>query len=326
MPPGPDKMSLPQTPQDVWRELERLVGSPLDPELVAYLEERYWAWDVLHAANNGWKDYRRELRRLKEEYETLLRLKGAPPRPSRGRPGPEDRTVVALARLLALEASRRPDVQSFRRTYLGGRTLSLAEAEATLEGWSRQGRPTGEDLWVPSFKGEPAPDWEWVWEYGDGEADFQERRLPVTEGPLEELKALATRLLDRYPWTEASSVALVVSGLTPGVVAVRVRHVGGLHPLRLEAMSWVTGEELRAALQAFRADTPQLFRRHRMLSEKHLALALFAAERQGMKWREVMAEWNDAHPAWRYERLSNFTRDAHQAQRRLRSWAAPAGP
>jgi len=320
------KRSLPGTEEEVWRALEKRVG-PLDPDVVAYLEEERWPEEVLQQAEEGPAAYRRAMEELERKYRRVLQLKAAPPRPSHRRKGPEDNTLEALARLLALEASHRGDVRAFRRNYLGGGTLSLAEAEKLLLEWSRQGQPTGEVLWVPTTneeEEEPPEDWEWVLEFGV-EADFRERRLPVTQGPLKELKALAAHLLGRYPWTEAACVALVVCGITPGVVGVRVRYVGGLHPLQLEAMPWVTAKDLATALQGFRADTSQLFRRYRMLTEKHLALALFAAEGEGRKWRELWEEWNATHPAWSYGRLSNFIRDATQAQRRLRSWASP-GP
>ncbi len=56
----------------------------------------------------------------------------------------------------------------------------------------------------------------------------------------------------------------------------------------------------------------------RPLTEKHLRLALFAAERRPpAKWAPVMEAWNDKYPDWRYEKETLFARDATAAQNRI---------
>jgi hypothetical protein len=59
--------------------------------------------------------------------------------------------------------------------------------------------------------------------------------------------------------------------------------------------------------------------RIRSQSSKHLALAIFADQRQqeGETWEESMHRWNDDHPEWKYSRPSNFWRDADRAPKRF---------
>jgi hypothetical protein len=70
--------------------------------------------------------------------------------------------------------------------------------------------------------------------------------------------------------------------------------------------------------------------RHRDLSEKHLALAVFIAiQPLELSWPERMAQWNHlfASRGWGYSQVANFSHDCLQAQRRLlRSEAPIMGP
>jgi hypothetical protein len=57
--------------------------------------------------------------------------------------------------------------------------------------------------------------------------------------------------------------------------------------------------------------------RHRELSPKHAALALFSVtELRHEPLAARMAEWNRQHPEWHYSRESAFSWDMLQAQRR----------
>ena len=59
--------------------------------------------------------------------------------------------------------------------------------------------------------------------------------------------------------------------------------------------------------------------RYRPLSDKHLKLALFAAEhkKKGVTWGAVMALWNEEHPKEPYTQETVFARDCTVARRRL---------
>ena len=58
--------------------------------------------------------------------------------------------------------------------------------------------------------------------------------------------------------------------------------------------------------------------RHRELSEKHIVLAQFGAERQkGKTLAKSMEQWNERYPKWKYTTVTNFGRDMNKAQQRL---------
>lgn len=330
-------VTRPQHPAQVWERLERELGRPLERLVVEDMERMGFVKGLLQDSVTA-EEWREDWNYFKREYQRLERLvrkaregQAAGKRKAQARERPDDSTPVYVAKLLALGAQRQREVQAFRSRYLGGTTLPLAEAIALLEGWASAGERTGDTLWVPSLgEGEMPEDFEWVWEFlADEDAtSFEERRLPVTKGPLQELKELATRLLRAHPWTEASAVALVMSGLTPGLVVARVRYVGGLLPVAMEVMPWLRAREVAEAYAGFRADTPQLFPRLRLLTDKHRALALFWAQHPGIPWRKLAQMWNEAYPHWRYVRGGtgevdhrNFARDTRAAWQRLRQRA-----
>ncbi len=59
-------------------------------------------------------------------------------------------------------------------------------------------------------------------------------------------------------------------------------------------------------------------KKYRRLSEKHLRLVLFSLDRSPEEpLAQQMQGWNEAHPEWRYEHVTNFGRDRTQAQRRV---------
>jgi hypothetical protein len=325
-------MPRPRTREEVWVLVEEKLG-PLFPEVKEYMRGRGLVDHVLEAEDA--RDYADALKNLIREskrlQELLERMRGAEVLgPRRHQAGPrrgasEDLMPEHLPRLLAVEAERDGQVRDFRARYLNGRPLPLEEALALLDAWAGQGRRTGEMLWVPDLgEGEMTEDYEFIWLLGpETEVPPRERRLPVTEGPLQELKELVARLTRTYRWAEAEAVALVMSGVVPGLMVARVRYVGGEYPVVLEVMPWLRAHEVAEIYAAFRQEFPHLFARWRMLSEKMLALALFRAENPRAPWRRLVRMWNEARPQWRYltgqgePDHRTFARDAKKALERL---------
>jgi hypothetical protein len=160
------------------------------------------------------------------------------------------------------------------------------------------------------------------WELDGGE--WVAGRWPVLpRSALAELVELARALADRWRWDERDAVAFIVSGERPSWSPVSVRSFEPrVEPksttrIVLEVEPCVTPEELSAWWRQLRGE--MLERRWRPMGEKHLALARFAAERDGIgtTWVEDQAEWNRRHPDWRYDDRRAFHRDVRAAVERL---------
>jgi hypothetical protein len=150
------------------------------------------------------------------------------------------------------------------------------------------------------------------------------RQQYVKEGnAVERLLELVNHLVTSVPWTEAQASVFGLTGLTPLVLPLRgvakyYLRMPTLPRLVLELDPRMSQRELAAEYQ--KARTPMASDiRHRDLSEKHLALAVFGTLPEGRDGTLVqrMERWNAAHPEWAYRHTFIFSRDITRAQRRL---------
>ena len=249
----------------------------------------------------------------------------------------------ALSRLLALEAERNPEVMSFRARHLEGGLLGWEQVEewikerAQTDGGHSQYvemvLPAGATL-KPTLSGLVAESSALLRDLqieGGVKAQTLKYGLPGEKwvkvapvragGVLDELRKLADRLADSYSWTKDQATVFVLTKVTPYMVGIRVEtEIQTEHPaaskIRLEIDPVVAPQEVLKAYSELRQQV--LKGTYRPLREKHLKLAVFAAERRPpAKWAQVMRAWNDEHPEYEYEKETVFARDCTAAQRRL---------
>jgi hypothetical protein len=233
-------------------------------------------------------------------------------RGARSQPSARERRLLAISDLLAEDALQNGAVQDFRESVLGGGLLDWAEVEAWVKHQATEdGKPT------------PGPRGGFL-EYGLPDDNWCRRQPVAEQGVLGSLRALAARLAGLYRWQPAQATLFVLTDMIPFVSPLWAEM--DWH-LPFEAMSRITltvdpalsPREVADAYRKIRARF--LGPRYRALSEKHVALALFAARKPaGVTWREAMLSWNKANKADKkrvYSQETNFARDCTQALRRL---------
>src|SRR5438093_8403361 len=133
-----------RTSGDVRHALERRLKKPPDDEIWSHLEEDRWVREVIDALDvddaNGVFDG------LVEQYRRLERLRGPARRPVvHVREAEPDKRWEALARVIAAEANRFPQVRRFQRDVLGGRLLRPDEV---MDWMKEQARRYRRVIWI----------------------------------------------------------------------------------------------------------------------------------------------------------------------------------
>ena len=331
---------------EVRRLLDARLGLPLTGEEFAFLVLQGGVAEI-QAAAKGSTPAEALLGQATETVRNLRVSQGKPvgePARRAGEMAIDDRDRrYALSRLLALEAAREPEVVRFRETYLGGKVLAWEEIESWIKGQAdadgehslyievvvppeTQVKPTASGLMLESDV--PASE---LQTEGGVKARFLEhgvrdgkwvKRTPVRAGGvLDELRRLCERLAKSYTWTTDQACVFLLTGIDPYMVGVRLQtEVQSEHP----AASRVTMviDPVVAPLEVLErySELRQKLLKgtYRPLQEKHLKLAVFAAERRPpAKWSEVMQAWNEAHPEQAYAKETIFARDCTAAQNRL---------
>ena len=133
-------------------------------------------------------------------------------------------------------------------------------------------------------------------------------------------------LMKRFPWSAAQATMFVLTGHRPRISSVEVDfRLDETNPassrVTLVIDPVTTPDEVALRYKVVRDGI--LKQRTRAISEKHLRLAIFAAERpEDESWEEKRKTWNklysgSEYKGFRYEHRSNFIRDAHRARKRL---------
>jgi len=295
-------------------------------------------------------DKRRREAALRKAVETIRNLRAAQGMPVGEGPqevggmatGDRDRRY-AVSRLLAIEAGRAAEVVAFRERYLGGGVLAWENLGAWIAGQAAAQGPPSQyvEIVLPpgtTLKATLA---------GPGRRELDcagrgahrrrpQRQTPEVRSPggkwvqvapvragsvLDELRRLSQRLANDYSWKEDQATVFVLSGVTPLVAGIRLEtSVQTEHPAA-SRVTLVIDPLLspQAVLETYSELRHKVLEgSYRPLREKHLRLAVFAAERRPpAKWAEVMRAWNQENAGQRYSKVTVFARDCAAAQRRL---------
>lgn len=324
---------------DIRRFIERRLKKPI-PD---------WVWEYITAFEDV---YLRDIldgdaETLEEEIiprvKTLLKVSKSPavvqPNEKAGATElPPDRRLETLGRVVAAQASKDSEITRFREDILGGRLLKPEEAAQ----WIREMAAKEGHTVTISFD-VPAEDWrdallEKVQQFlasggnfipGMGErvttlafvsppSEWVEY-VPIRKGGvLHRLKKIARKLV----WSEPRAVLFILTGEVPPIpLATTGIEIGqGPYPrvprVKLNVAPHIKPDEVaklyaqaRRKLAAFSG-----VQKYQPLSEKTMALAVFAAGEDG-SWAEKMAKWNKKNPQWGYSDRRRFARDAKKALR-----------
>lgn len=284
----------------------------------------------------------------------------APPAPAAGgvrrhrRTKTQDARLAALSDLAAAMAAQRSDVVSFRAEILQGRLLSPQGIDAWIKRRAAPARlaavrlPPGTVVDPPGLLGldligggaettayrvSPAfrvseaerllpPDMIAFAVPGDSWV----RRAPVPfDGPLRTLYQLVESLTRDFPWQAAQATVFVLTGLTPMIASILFEpHVrpdaGAFSRLTITLDMSMTPREVASAYGRYRAAALGKTK-VRSLSQRSMALAVFAASRPGIDRSALLAAWNLAYPRWKFRpgkgrqsALFRFNRDLGRAE------------
>jgi hypothetical protein len=285
--------------------------------------------------------------------EGFARVAGAPSMGPKRRLPPRQH---AISLLIADEASREKSVIAFRESVLGDNLLQWSEVKGWIERLSAEevsGQiystalvtvpvPLGTEVEVdetgvyftPSLVLEHVPHAQASWgstilKYLPEGAEWQDVIKVCPGGVLDRLRRLSNMLADRYQWSESTATVFVLTGVPPLVDDVTSSEQRDLvRPVLSRIVLTVdpTVSPKRLAVLYSRWRTTALGPRYRPQTSKSLRLAVAAARgrNEGLSWRSCMREWNEKYaPEFgdkRYRDVSNFTRDALRALRRLLWW------
>lgn len=247
----------------------------------------------------------------------------------------------SLSKILAISATRRPEVQKFRQEVLGGKLLNPEEVQTWIE------QKAGESV-AEQVKKHPEINERVQFLSGDSKAERQaklarfnylrkleelyfdmiEYAVPHSgwvhctwigkTGEIGRLKQLASRLAKSYSWQEAQAVAFILTEKTPLYPTIRITHkISTSSPARITLDIWAR-LPVEMVAEVYRKARRQLIKgRDRKITKKHLELAIFAAENTRGTWAEKMRRWNNTYPGWEYEDWRPFARDCKAALNRV---------
>lgn len=307
---------------------DRQLRSAVDKRLSRPVDDHAWAlaseYGYVAEALDGAMDVAALARQVRHAV-ALLSGPGTPVEPVV--PKSERRTIGqtrdrAVSDLIAVHARTRPDVQTFRAANLRGDLLRLEDVEAWVLGQLPDDRPAGVNRWP-------------LLAYGtSGWRTIARTRVPPNTDA-GHLAPITQDLHRTFLWTEDQATAFVLTDSIPVVPAIRGTYTarGPLSVLSRITMTidpMATPREVMEAYSHQRQRAIGVGRKPKSLSKKHLALAVFAAERADDDWPELLRAWNKAAKdlaarnsesteKWTYRTagLGNFKRDALTARDRL---------
>ena len=207
--------------------------------------------------------------------------------------------MAAMAALAAEHASGDEEIRDFRERVLHrDGPMSSDEAEAYLE--------------LPKAKEPPrAP--------MAGHAELLQYRnerlfhdLHVWTGtPLDQLRLLALRLAQSYPWQPAEAAAFVLEGFIPRASPFLVNLPQTWHPTRprrerlvMEVDLWMPAS---VVLRAYREYQRKVLPGHnRPVGQKSIDLVNFVFRHRPATWQQLLDRWNNEHPVAPYPDYRRF--------------------
>jgi hypothetical protein len=251
---------------------------------------------------------------------------------------------VLLSGLAADHAAQQPAVIDFRKEVLSDRLLDPKEVEPWINGQAKLDGPASHwlgDVLVPSKH-----QFEFDAKIGrlmirpelkvsqlrcsaslqflDYAAlpDLWVRRVPTAAGGvLERLKHLGEDLIRSYDWEAAAATLFLLTGRIPLIQPIVLKFTWSTATFKRRVVELsvdpaVSPAELAKQYGVLRGKLIS-GRRVRSLSDKHLQLASFLAEKPDESWASRFHRWNKAFPKWKYVHASNFRRDALKARERV---------
>ena len=144
-------------------------------------------------------------------------------------------------------------------------------------------------------------------------------------GDLERLRTVSESLSRQFAWMEGQATLFVLTNMIPLVSFMRCGYRLNLRlpvasRIQLTIDPIVSPRQVAAEYEHMRGGLVNT--RYRNVSERHLHLAIFVAERpDGEIWAKGMGRWNKQwkkrKPKWIYEQVTNFGRDCNRAVERL---------
>lgn len=224
--------------------------------------------------------------------------------------------IEPLSRVIALRLSKEKEVQNFRNDILGGRLLSPEEVLPWIRSVAKEeGRETPHKLGTL---------WVYFWPYNN-------LRYPIqfkAEGVLCRLAGLAEQQKDFWP--EPAAIHFILTGQHYPVHRYITEYkIDGHYQIpwvSLRVHPSLSGDEVRTLYLEERNRLNKNwpgFTSPKGLTEKHLALAVFAVKQSG-SLASRLPEWNNVHPGWPYADSASargtFARDCRAAYERLTGW------
>jgi hypothetical protein len=356
--PRPERKVQRSRPGPARGEGDQSIRLLIDGELTEPLSDEEWGFLLLQGQVGQIRrvlgERARQTEQMTKAARTIRNLRATQGRPvvgesePAGRMGPsEGHRRYALSRLLALEADTDERVAGFRDAHLAGypdRTLpweeigdwiaARAEADGAATTFALVALPPGATT-VPGPEGlrveDSAPLSDLRIEgalqarmlsFGLPGSKWVQRVAVRTGGVLDELWHLCAHLVRRYGWKEDQAAVFVLSGVTPYMPGIAFETVyrddyPAASRITLVIDPVVAPQEVMARYSRLRQQ--MLPGRYRPLSDKHLRLAVFAAEHRpsGATWAKLMELWNQEHPEETYTQATVFARDCSLARKRL---------
>lgn len=300
--------------------VDRLLSSPTSDDEWGFLVEKHYIEEALDGLLTA-QGVANEVRRLRRIYPgQASRTGNAPPMlgTDRSREAVGER-AQAVSVLLAHRAGQERVVSDFRADALGGRLLAAGEVQGWLTSRTRAAR-----TWVSTTDSAGARRTETLGYGVPGDKWMHFVAVPKGGG-VERLYRLAGELAARYGWQQAQATLFILTGSIPLVSPLTAelvtrRPCAGASRLVLTIDPALPPEEVAAEYRRVRRALLGEGKRARPLSEKHLRLGAFVAERQDCRTdAERLHAWNAAYPHWGYQQdqVTNFNRDYRRAQERL---------
>lgn len=245
----------------------------------------------------------------------LPKLQSTPVKESAVKPLLPGAHCAALTKIFSGMVNRDADVRQFRSDILGGKLLSGSEAA---------------DWFQSQAKKEPPP---------AGGCSCAVRcpiliTIPLTiyanhvnkKGVLARLQEVSQKISGYGFWTEGQASYFILTGIGHPIAPAKVKIRLGAPPFNrivLEVLPHVPGSMVERLYRGARTSLAKELgekEKHRQLTEKHLALAAFAAETPP-PWSMRLRRWNEAHPKEAYPATTSgkatFARDCRTAYERL---------
>ncbi len=305
------------------RRMERLLGQPVSAAAWTLAEKRRYVADALDPAEDGEAELVEFLRDVLNVVErSPVR---SPNLAVRGAPALDSEYLVArieaVSRLAAQHAAGDEEILAFRHRVLGRDTpMSAAEAEAYLdEPEARQSPRTNGPIGLLQYQNRHVFHDVHVW----------------PGSPLDELRKLASTLVQSYPWQPPQAAAFVLEGLRPLATPFALHFPQSWHETRprrakvvLEVDLWMPAA---AVLRAYRDLQRKVLPGHnRPVSRRSIDLVNFVLRNRPATWPELLKSWNKEHPSVAYSDYRHLRYAFQRAQQSLlspayRPYFGPAG-